>query len=257
MPPLLATLKHFNWKRVAIVYQKTDRWIKINDYVSKILKLPNNNITIGIEHSVEYLPRKLFTMDFEHLRVSVAKIKQKARSKCFDALLFPSCVLFSFFSFFIPRFLSFFSFFLLLLCSFFIPAFISFHLLRLFFIHQFLLPFLFRFSSLSIVSLFLPFLSFYFLFFLLFFPYPFIPMVIFGVGGGGTYSYIRVLNSLFLLTSIVLIVCGHQYVNMCPLPQRTSLLRSLHLFLRRFLLNLTLKKCSAIKYFGIKLRRIY
>ena len=151
MPPLLATLKHFNWKRVAIVYQKTDRWIKINDYVSKILKLPNNNITIGIEHSVEYLPRKLFTMDFEHLRVSVAKIKQKARSKCFDALLFPSCVLFSFFSFFIPRFLSFFSFFLLLLCSF-----------LFLFPHSF--PFIFFAFFLSI--------SFFFLSFFVFLPFP-------------------------------------------------------------------------------------
>ena len=61
--------------------------------MSKILKLPNNNITIGIEDSVEYLPPKLYRLNFEHLRDSVRKIKQKTRSKCFHSFLFPFCSL--------------------------------------------------------------------------------------------------------------------------------------------------------------------
>ena len=143
MPPLLATLKHFNWKRVAIVYQKTDRWVKINEYVSKILKLPKNNITIGIEDSVEYLPHKLYKLDFEHLRYSIRRIKQKARSKCFHSFLFPSCSL-SFFSLLLASNLSvYFPFF---------GTFLSFSFL---FLHSFFIAFIF------IVSLFLPFLSYF------------------------------------------------------------------------------------------------
>ena len=65
----------------------------MNEYVSKILKLPKNNITIGIEDSVEYLPKKLYALNFEHLRDSLRKIKQKARSKCFHSFLFPFCSL--------------------------------------------------------------------------------------------------------------------------------------------------------------------
>ena len=75
------------------MYQRTDRWVKINEYVLKILKLPKNNITIGIEDSVEVLPDMFYSKDFETLRDSVRKIKQKARSKCFHSFLFPFCSL--------------------------------------------------------------------------------------------------------------------------------------------------------------------
>ena len=99
------------------MYQKTDRWVKINEYVSKILKLPKNNITVGIEDSVEYLPKKFYKLDFENLRDSVRKIKQKARSKC----LYSFCLIFFFLSF-IPFFISScflsYSFFLYFFCSF-------------------------------------------------------------------------------------------------------------------------------------------
>ena len=72
--------------------------MKINEYVSKILKLPKNNITIGIEDSVVFSPDMFYSKDFKTLRASLAKIKQKARSKCSYSFC-PSFFSFSFISF--------------------------------------------------------------------------------------------------------------------------------------------------------------
>ena len=137
----------------------------------KILKLPKNNITIGIEDSVEYL----YPLDFETLRDSVRKIKQKARSKCFHSFLFSFC---SLLLLSITRFLFLSSFFVftsrscsLLSCIHFRFLFISLVVFRS------LVPSFFHspFYSLYIVFLFFPFLFFHCLF-LFFFPDSFIPM---------------------------------------------------------------------------------
>ena len=42
--------------------------------------------------------------------------------------------------------------------------------------------------------------------------------IIWGWGGGGIYSYIRVLPDGFLLKAIVFTVCEHEYMNIPPPP---------------------------------------
>ena len=107
--------------------------------MSKILKLPKNNITIGIEDSVEFLPNKFYKGDFETLQDSVTKIKQKARSKCSYSFC-PTFFSFSFICFFISSFLS---------CSSFIYffSFIFFFLPPSLFFMSFFIPILFFVGS--------------------------------------------------------------------------------------------------------------
>ena len=48
-----------------------------------------------------------------------------------------------------------------------------------------------------------------------------------GGGGGGAYSYIRVLPEWLLLLAIVFAVCEHEYMNIHPPPQLSRLATAL------------------------------
>ncbi|XP_046856398.1 atrial natriuretic peptide receptor 1-like isoform X4 [Xenia sp. Carnegie-2017] len=78
-PPLMAVLKKFNWKKVAIVYQKDgSNWEHIYDYVHKKMNRHEKvTITLVEDHEVDYL--KFHNNDYSHVRKSVKKISQKAR----------------------------------------------------------------------------------------------------------------------------------------------------------------------------------
>ena len=52
-------------------------------------------------------------------------------------------------------------------------------------------------------------------------------------GGGGIYSYIRILPDGFLLKSIVFMVCEHEYMNIHPPPQLSCLATALVSRMRR------------------------
>jgi hypothetical protein len=52
------------------------------------------------------------------------------------------------------------------------------------------------------------------------------------IGGGGVYSYIRVLPDGFLLKSIVFTVCKHEYMNIHP-PQLSCLATALTIYMLR------------------------
>ncbi|CAB3978900.1 Hypothetical predicted protein, partial [Paramuricea clavata] len=79
VPPLLATLKQFKWKRVAIVYQKKIQWQMIYNYVSKVLAEEKNNITIALTESVQLDYKEFHQRNFQAVEASLRRISQTAR----------------------------------------------------------------------------------------------------------------------------------------------------------------------------------
>jgi uncharacterized membrane protein YgaE (UPF0421/DUF939 family) len=80
--PLLATLKQFKWKRVAIVYQlKSVQWEFVYKYLSKKLSDDKHNITVAHEEGVELKYDSFHKGDFQSLETSLKVVRTKARSK--------------------------------------------------------------------------------------------------------------------------------------------------------------------------------
>ena len=86
-PPLLATLKHYKWKRVAIIVQTKKDWQMLNKYISKALAAPEYNITVAHVDEID--------VDLENaavnnelmlapLKNSIKGLPQHARSKRFQ-----------------------------------------------------------------------------------------------------------------------------------------------------------------------------
>lgn len=76
-PSLLSLLKHFNWKRVAIIYENVTKWIEMKNNMVKRLRA--NGITVALERlthpSAQYRPGN----DTDYYRNILRKIKEEAR----------------------------------------------------------------------------------------------------------------------------------------------------------------------------------
>lgn len=76
-PSLLSLLKHFNWKRVAIIYENVTKWIEMKNNMVKRLRA--KGITVALEllthPSARYMPEN----HTDHYRSILRKIKQEAR----------------------------------------------------------------------------------------------------------------------------------------------------------------------------------
>lgn len=79
---LLSLLNHYNWKRVAIIYENVTKWIEIKN--NMVRQLRDKGITVALEMlthpSFHYKPQN----HTDSYRGIMKKIKEEARSK-YDA----------------------------------------------------------------------------------------------------------------------------------------------------------------------------
>ena len=77
-PSLLSLLNHFNWKRVAIIYENVTKWIEMKNNMVKRLRA--KGITVAQEllthPSAFYRPQN----HTDHYKGLLKKIKEEARS---------------------------------------------------------------------------------------------------------------------------------------------------------------------------------
>ena len=78
-PPLLALLRHFKWKRVAVVVENIDKWRKIREYL--IPRLEKSNITITWDPIIDLTEGNPTSKNNITLKESVKDLRQHARSK--------------------------------------------------------------------------------------------------------------------------------------------------------------------------------
>ncbi|XP_028406590.1 atrial natriuretic peptide receptor 2-like [Dendronephthya gigantea] len=78
-PPLIAILKFYRWRKIAIVYQKKTNWIKTYEYVSKKLTPEKNNVTVTYTEAHKMNLQKFHLGDYSDVKASLKRISAKAR----------------------------------------------------------------------------------------------------------------------------------------------------------------------------------
>ena len=81
---VLAILKNFKWKVVAIIWENIPVWTKHKDTLVETLE--QNNISVSSARSFYSIKRYIQQIHMEKFRKELEVLKEKSRSKVFDSV---------------------------------------------------------------------------------------------------------------------------------------------------------------------------